>query len=485
MMTWEEDVQAQALFKRGWSISAIARHLGRDRKTIRAYVNDERAPGARRPAGPDVFAEFEGYVKARFADDAHVALSTLFDEVAELGYERSYPSFTRAVRDRGLRPACGNCADVAARATVEIDHPPGDECQWDWLELPGAPWLPDGADAHLLVGTLAFSSRARAVFADSEAQPQLIEAMDAVLRRLGGTPRAWRFDRMSTVVAVGTDRVVASFAQVAKHYGVEVRLCPPYRGNRKGAVEKGIHFITQRWWRTAEVATPVEAQASLDAFCAGRGDARVRHHEGARTTVGGLADLERLAALPERAYPAEVTRETTVARDATVAFDGNRYGLTPSLIGQPVVVRHRLGSGVVEITTPAGLVAAAHQRAPSGAHQIVRTDGQRVALERVVLDASATQGRACKHKTRRPAGEAATAEADRLRRAAAGDHADEAVVVDLDVYQDHIDGLDPGPPPTPTPTAAAAFDACGCFGAADARPAAVDPDGVDEDGDRR
>jgi hypothetical protein len=29
----------------GWSISAIARHLGRDRKTIRAYLDGERTPG--------------------------------------------------------------------------------------------------------------------------------------------------------------------------------------------------------------------------------------------------------------------------------------------------------------------------------------------------------------------------------------------------------------------------------------------------------
>ncbi|WP_327303557.1 helix-turn-helix domain-containing protein [Streptomyces sp. NBC_01298] len=36
MLTWEEDVDAHALRRQGWSISAIARHLGHDRKTIRA-----------------------------------------------------------------------------------------------------------------------------------------------------------------------------------------------------------------------------------------------------------------------------------------------------------------------------------------------------------------------------------------------------------------------------------------------------------------
>jgi len=35
MLTQGEDVEAHALRERGWSISAIARHLGHDRKTIR------------------------------------------------------------------------------------------------------------------------------------------------------------------------------------------------------------------------------------------------------------------------------------------------------------------------------------------------------------------------------------------------------------------------------------------------------------------
>ena len=44
MLTQGEDVEAHALTKRGWSISAIARHLGRDRKTVRAYLSGERGP---------------------------------------------------------------------------------------------------------------------------------------------------------------------------------------------------------------------------------------------------------------------------------------------------------------------------------------------------------------------------------------------------------------------------------------------------------
>ena len=58
MLTQEDDIDAHALRKRGWSISAIARHLGRDRKTIRAYLSGDGTAGVRAPAGDDAFAPF-------------------------------------------------------------------------------------------------------------------------------------------------------------------------------------------------------------------------------------------------------------------------------------------------------------------------------------------------------------------------------------------------------------------------------------------
>ena len=120
MLTWEEELEAKALFRRGWTISAIGRHLGRDRKTVRAYLTGQRVPGERRRSTPDVFEPYVGYVRQRLADDRHVWASTLFDEVVELGYPGSYPSFTRALRVRGLRPV-----RAENPVTVSEQHVPG------------------------------------------------------------------------------------------------------------------------------------------------------------------------------------------------------------------------------------------------------------------------------------------------------------------------------------------------------------------------
>ena len=433
MLTQEEDVEIHALRKQGWSISAIARHVGRDRKTVRAYLAGESESGVRVPAEPDPFDRIEPYVRQRLGDDHGVWATTLFDEVAALGYDRSYPTFTRHLRDRRLRPRCEACDGVKGRATVVIEHPPGAEVQWDWAELGVCPWDP-ACELFMLVGALSHSSKARAWLSHGPDQPHLIEGVDEVLRRLGGTARSWRVDRMATVINPQTGRLQASFVPVAKHYGVTVVACPPRRGNRKGVVEKQIHYLTQRWWRTLDAPNLAEAQTSLDRFGVTIGDTRRRGN----ATVAELADGEPLLGLPAAAYPA--TREVTriVAANALVSVDGNRYSVPPALVGAQVTVRRRLGDPQLQFVSPAGRVIATHRIAPRGQGRIVRLPEHTAALENVVL-AAFTIKQPCKTKINRPPSTAARRIATEITNGAA---TGAGPLIDLSVYQRFIDRRD-------------------------------------------
>lgn len=118
MLSGDEDLEIDALKQRGWSISAIARHVGRDRKTVRGYLNGEREVGVRKRDEPDPFDEIEACVRQRLTDDQLVWATVLFAEVAALGYPRAYATFTRQLRDRGLRPHCERCSSSKGRAQV-------------------------------------------------------------------------------------------------------------------------------------------------------------------------------------------------------------------------------------------------------------------------------------------------------------------------------------------------------------------------------
>ena len=234
-------------------------------------------------------------------------------------------------------------------------------------------------------------------------QAHLIEAIDAVLRRLGGTARKWRTDRLATVIVPGCGDIQASFAPVAKHYGAIVTPCPPRRGNRKGAVECGVKFCCGRWWRTMTATTPAEAQLSLDRFWSTTGDDRLRPPgryldpgelpEGERPrwpSVRELADAEVLMGLPAVPYPATIEVTRFVDDKASVAFRGNRYSVSPGMGGLELTLRHRLGTGSLEIFSPAGIELVSHRLAVPGAGSMVRTPEHRAALEAVVLGRSAS-----------------------------------------------------------------------------------------------
>jgi len=152
-----------------------------------------------------MFDQFAGYVTQRLADDRHVWATTLFDEVVELGYPGSYPSFTRALRAQELRPGCATCASGSHRESAIIDHPAGEKTQFDWLELPDRRL---GGHAHLLVGSLAHSSRRQGVLAESDAEPADIRPTQ--IKPLHGMDEAGAEgpDRCSSGVGSLPDRVL-------------------------------------------------------------------------------------------------------------------------------------------------------------------------------------------------------------------------------------------------------------------------------------
>lgn len=398
MLTREDVVEIVALRRRGWSVSATARHTGRDRKTIRAWLAEgERR--RRRPRAASVLEPYRAYIERRLGDDPHLDATVLLRELRPLGFDRSYQTLTRELRRLELRPVCLVCKRGGHRLTIELVHEPGEELQLDWLELTETPW---GEPCYALVGALSHSGRIRAVVSDGMDFAHLVAALDGVLRRLGGTTRSWRTDRMSTVVVPGTDRLRAESAELAKHYGVTIAVCPRNRPQRKGVVEAAIRYVGRSWWRTAQAADPAEAQRTLDRWCVEVADQRRR----GPLTIAQKAASEPLLPLPVTPYPAEPQVERVVGSSALVAFEGSRYSVPPTLAGQAVRVRVRVGEPRLEVISAAGALVASHRRAPTGAGQIVRAPAHAVALEQAVLAAFTTRPRCARKPNRPPSSEA-------------------------------------------------------------------------------
>jgi hypothetical protein len=129
----------------------------------------------------------------------------------------------------GLRPHCERCSGAKGRETIEIGHPAGQGIQWDWFERRKAP----GKRRPMCCWARCRTRPHPEVLAESMDQAHFIEAMDAVMRRLGGTALNGARTRLATVVVPGGADIQASFAPVANYYGAIVTRARPGEATAK------------------------------------------------------------------------------------------------------------------------------------------------------------------------------------------------------------------------------------------------------------
>ena len=115
--------------------------------------------------------------------------------------------------------------------------------------------------------------------------------------------------------------------------------------------------------------------------------------------------------------------------------------MPPLVIGTEVTLRWRLGDPTFDVISASGRLVASHWKVPRGQGRVVRLPEHTAALEKVVLGAFTT-ARPPKPKPNRPPSAAARAIAADL---AGGVEHDEPVI-DLAVYQRHIDQQHQGRP---------------------------------------
>ena len=329
---------ARPTHRRGWSISAIARHTGRDRKTIRAYLNGERTAGVRAPAGP-TRSHRSSTTAARLAEDPHLwATRPVRRAGSPLGFALSYPPLTRKIRTRG----CGRSARRARTATGagrtrSSSTRPGEETQWDWLELPDPPqrW---GWGRRRTCWSGRWRTRASGV-----AVLAAVDGPAAPDRRAGpGHPRARRAD---PGVAVRPDghrlpprqrpghRLVRRGRQALRGAGGDLPAAarqPQGRG-REGQPHRRAALVAhpgRRHHRRAGAGPPGRSSAAT------RGDTRLRLGRRRRSTVARLAAAEPLRPAAGRPLTRPMVTEQRIGlAQALVAFRGNRYSVPPELAG--------------------------------------------------------------------------------------------------------------------------------------------------------
>ena len=338
---WEAVHERRA---RGQSVSAIARELELDRKTVRTCLRQPAwRPYRRAEAAGQLDAHREWL--AQRAPQVNYSARILWQELrSQHGFGGSYVIVRRAVAP--LRMA----ASAAALTQRRFETGPGEQAQCDWGQITVAlGGVRTGI--HIFVMTLGYSRRGFALGCLRERMGELLAAHEAAFAHFGGRCEFLLYDRMRTVVlgtSEGRPRLNPTFAAFAGHWGFTPRLCQPYRAQTKGKVESGVKYVKRNFVSGREFRDLEDFNAQLAAWQLEIADVRVYGTTHERPIDRFVDEARALAPTAGHAsFLQAMVRERVVADDWLVSIDGNRYSVPFVLIGKTVQVVREGGAWII------------------------------------------------------------------------------------------------------------------------------------------
>jgi transposase len=361
------------LHRQGLTVSAIARQLELDRKTVRKYIERGLEPpayGPRRPRSRRL-EPFEAYLRQRVAAYPGLTGSRLLREIREGGYNGGYTTVTDFLRE--VRPA------PSLSFEIRFETPPGHQAQVDFAQFQLV--FTDEPSETRIVWVfslvLGYSRLIWVRFVMHQDLQTVLRCHLAAFAALGGVPQEILYDRMKTAVTGEDDQghIVYNRALVdfARHHGFHPRACRPYRAKTKGKVERPFRYIREDFFLARSFRNLDDLNRQLAHWLATVANPRL--HATTQRVVNDAFAEERplLKALPLVPFNAVLKLERRVSHEGMVSIGGNLYSV-PDATRRRVVEVHTLADEI-RIFEDGRLIAAhavlegRHQRRVAPGHR--------------------------------------------------------------------------------------------------------------------
>lgn len=336
-------------FRKGKTISEIAREQKVDRKTVRKFIEqDDWNEQLWRPVSHgsildpykpviDAWLEQDKRQRRKQRHTAKRVHERLTEEYAEQGFACSYRTVATYVGRRRKE------LYREEEAALPLVHRVG-EAQVDFGE---ADFVENGTLYHgaYLVVSFPTSNAGYVQLFKGQNLECLLTGLIAIFLHIGGVPlRVW-FDNASTMVTKilknGGRTLTNRFLRFTEHFGFEAVFCNPNAGHEKGSVENKVGYLRRN------LLVPIPEFTSLEEYnheLLQRCDAdHDRPHYRRELAIGTLFEQDRAAlrAIPRIAF--DPARYESVRADAygmiAVEKGAHRYSTAPKFAREMVRVR--------------------------------------------------------------------------------------------------------------------------------------------------
>lgn len=337
-------------FEEGKNITQISQETGRDRKTVRSYLekedwNKEKPAVQKDPAFPKL-SSFKDDIDQWLEEDKkakrkqrHTA-KRVYDRLIEKYGEEFTCSYRTVAGYVSMRKK-----EILGKKSgyLPLEHIPG-EAQVDFGD---ADYYENGRhySGKYLNLSFPYSNKGYFQLFKGENQECLFEGLIALFEHIGGVPQRIWFDNASTMVMQvlkqGGRQLTEDFIRFAEHYRFEAAFCNVDAGHEKGNVEGKVGYHRRN------MLVPVPRFQSLSAFnkeqlekC--EMDAE-REHYRKDTTIAELYKADQAALLDLPATALDVSKYVTMKTNAYGRFYLNNglheYSVSPKYANSRVLVK--------------------------------------------------------------------------------------------------------------------------------------------------
>lgn len=226
---------------------------------------------------------------------------------------------------------------------LDLEHP-GGEAQVDFGEID---IYQDGKliTAHEFVMSFPASNGGFCQVTTSETMEAVCESLVTMFEHIGKVPNRIWFDQMAAAALRQKDangNVVANprFQRFALHHGFDIVFCNPHSGNEKGSVENKVGYFRNNLFIPEPIIDNLD-KYNQDLLKRCDKDNNREHYKFKPLTQNQIFDKEKELMHDFNSIPLDYSKEDTfrVYKNGHIKVDCNEYSVSPSHVGEPVIVK--------------------------------------------------------------------------------------------------------------------------------------------------
>ena len=350
-------------YRRGASISLIARKESICRATVRKYISQESfSPDPPQVLSrPSILDPFKSIVmdwlesdEQRWYKQRHTA-SRIHERLKnEYGFTGSYPTVQRF---------------VLAWKSSHRTTPPYAELTWHPAEAQAdfgeADFFENGVKVrrYYLVLSFPYSNHAYYQIFRGETSECVCQGLKSIFEYMGGVPLVIIFDNATGIGRRMHNQLTETtlFSQFRQHYNFEARFCNPNAGHEKGHVENKVGTIRRQCFVPEPHITDMETYNSELLIQADRQLQKPHYKKGVLTEQLFLGDRQAMLPLNRHAFDVVTYKTCRADKVGKVWADAHhRYASLPEMNGKMLVIGLRADH--VDILTESHELIVRHRR---------------------------------------------------------------------------------------------------------------------------